>query len=775
MKVSTVASVLVAALATISTYAGGVISVNMTAADGKTVSGSPSFGLAPAIGDTWRNVTEYSDSEDPQHISITVGKETRDGVANNLADPVRVTFTTDSGSSQFQRYYQAGIHGEDDAFMYNYMNDNGNITVDVANVPYMAYKVILYIGADWAGSTGGWDQAGPDFNPIQVNGTNYRYDPESAATVKCGTGASNCWGTYGSGTAEVGRNTLVTPVQYGSPLQIRVPKCWSPRRSALSAFQIVEVDGAMKPVSGAISVNFVDNKHEWNSDNPEAEPHKWRDTRVAQVGLVNDLSGGWLRAESWNNAEYKSGEPIGGTMKLKVWNGADEPITEADQSEVTLTWSAGDTYFIYEPVPSDNYFYGYLADVTEPSVSVSGIPYDEYDLIVYLSADWGGSGGSRWTGPDFNPVKVNGVSYTWSTESATTVEGTSPWGEYAHPNAQLGVNALRIAGLTGSELSFSAGTSWGPRRGGIAAFQIVKPMPADYVAEGDVTVKEINRRAEEGKEFSVEIPAGKKLILGKKPLVCSKLKVICKGDLVLDTDHEPNAADEETLAKIDLSGVRGLTFHGWKPTARVVSINLYSEKGEMATGHSFAGAFAGVEIPSDSWNDMPFTTPKGEGFQPKVWDGTTYSSHEIDGLTVDYDMVNVYGWGSAPESFRRGWLTNGGREWSISFAGIPFAKYDVICYFNWDGTAPFWANKINGVYYVGDENGVAQESVYGDTWGMSSHSEAAQMGVNAYRLNDQTSPTLTLSGAWMANLCAIQIVEQVKPRRYAVPFIITIR
>lgn len=788
MKKSIVASLSLAACAAFTTYAGGVISINLTVSGGKTVSGPEAYGLESAVGDSWCNVTAMGSAADPQHFTVLVKDETRDGEVMRMDNAVSVTFATDASDSPFQRYYQASIHGDDDSFMYNYLNDNGNITVDVANVPYKAYKVILYVGADWAGSTGGWDEEGPDFNPIQVNGTYYRYDSEQAATVKCGTGAENCWGKYASGTAEEGRNALVTPVQYGSPLRIYVPKCWAPRRSALCAFQIVEAEGELKPIPGAISVNFVDSKHEWNGDDPEGEPHKWRDTRVAQIGLINDVSGGWLRAESWNNAEYKSDQEVGGTMKLKVWNGADNPITEADQSEVTLTWSAGDTYFLNSPVPVDNYLRGYLADGSEPSVSVSGIPYDEYDLIVYLAADWGGSDGSRWTGPDFNPVKVNGVSYTWSAEDGKTVQGATAWGQVFQPSAQLGVNALRISGLTGGELQLSAGTAWGPRRGGIAAFQIVKPLPADLVAEDSIAAKDVNSAIRAlhkvGADFSLELPAGKSLVLdAKRPLVCSRLNVTCKGNVLVDTASYPFDDSGELLdwvkaelLKVNVSAVKGMVFHGWKMTGRVISVNVYSEKGEMARLDGFAGAFAGEEIPASSWNDMPAANMTGEAVSPKAWNGSLLSSAPITGLTMTWDFVNVYGWGTAPEQFRRGWLTNGGHEWSISFAGIPFDKYDVICYFNWDGTAPFWANKINGAYYIGDESGVAQESVSGGTWGMSGHSEAAKLGVNAYRLANLTSPTLTLAGGWMANLCAIQIVEPAPKRRYLEPgLVVTIR
>ena len=52
------------------------------------------------------------------------------------------------------------------------------------------------------------------------------------------------------------------------------------------------------------------------------------------------------------------------------------------------------------------------------------------------------------------------------------------------------------------------------------------------------------------------------------------------------------------------------------------------------------------------------------------------------------------------------------------------------------------------------------------------------MGINAFRLNDQEGKTISISqgkAAWLRYLCAIQIVEHVKPRRYLNPLVFTIR
>ena len=723
MKLVNAAAVFGVSLIAFTGFAGRVVSVNIADGTSGLVSGSTEYGLAPDAGDNWINVTETS----PNPFAVDLG------------NGVTATF---SSTGSFGRYKPDGVLVEDQApYLKRYIDDNaGKITVTVTGLKFFSYELIVYLGADY-----GYNDSEGDFQPISVNSV--WYGGTNDVAVACGE--KDYWGSYGTGHAEAGVNTLRIPGLLGSTLTFTIPS--RHRRSCLSAFQIVESNEKVKVIPGAISVNF-------------GAQHG-----ASEFGPLNGLAGGLIMAESWNNLSDGSGETA-----LKVWYGDGMTNSLAEASDVTLTWSSAGTYH-YTRV-QDMFLAGYLEDNSTPSITVANIPWDEYDLIVYAAADWGGVTYGSWEGPDFNPVNVNGTKYTWSEAEGRTVAttGNGYWGEFGHQTATLGVNALRITGLSGSTLTFDIGHRF--RRGGVAAFQIVQPLPADLVATGDVTTKEINRLAEAGEEFSVELPSGSRLVLGKQPLVCSKLTVICSGDVILDTDHEPVDADEAEWAKVDAtSRVSGLVFHGWLPYSRVVSVNVYSEKGAMSAAHSFAGAFAGTEISSDSWNDMPASNMTGSDFSPRVWNGESCSVDTIDGLKMSWDFVNTYGWGSSPDAFRRGWLTHGSFDWSIAFSGIPFEKYDVICYFNWDGSDAFRANKINDVYYIGGEDGMAVESVSGGTWGLSSHSAAAELGVNAYRLNDLTSSTLTLSGGWMANLCALQIVEHARTRRYLNPLVITIR
>ena len=132
-----------------------------------------------------------------------------------------------------------------------------------------------------------------------------------------------------------------------------------------------------------------------------------------------------------------------------------------------ISWSAGGVYG-YSPYTS--FLNGYLDDGANlgngVEISVSAIPYETYDVIVYCGTD---------NGSAFSAKVVNGVSYTWDSEAGEVIRGTATWGTCAQASPGYGVNALRINGLSGP-LSIKGGAKNGTVRGGISAIQII---PAD--------------------------------------------------------------------------------------------------------------------------------------------------------------------------------------------------------------------------------------------------------------------------------------------------------
>ena len=109
-----------------------------------------------------------------------------------------------------------------------------------------------------------------------------------------------------------------------------------------------------------------------------------------------------------------------------------------------------------------------------PNVQVDGIPYETYDVYVYMTSDttaWGNS-----------PVRVNGGDYyimEAGQDVATTVDGPDghPWAANANlRTVALGTTVMRIADLSGDSLTLNTHRTHSSEngRGNIAAIQIVE-------------------------------------------------------------------------------------------------------------------------------------------------------------------------------------------------------------------------------------------------------------------------------------------------------------
>jgi len=132
---------------------------------------------------------------------------------------------------------------------------------------------------------------------------------------------------------------------------------------------------------------------------------------------------------------------------------------------------------------------GYLnngggGDVT---ISLTGIPYTEYEILVYLSSDTAGRtgtvnvGGSTYDFTTMGPAEISGANALFAQTSDTTG---------ANPNADYAV----FSGLTGSSETITTDV---PNYGGIAGFQVVEtpePSTLALVGLGDLAVLRMRSR-----------------------------------------------------------------------------------------------------------------------------------------------------------------------------------------------------------------------------------------------------------------------------------------
>ena len=198
-------------------------------------------------------------------------------------------------------------------------------------------------------------------------------------------------------------------------------------------------------------------------------------TTGADVGLTDYEVPG----TSWNNfvaanATYSTVNAVDATGEASVLSGVS----------VTISGTRG-SYSCSGLTAASNPLHGYIDENDSnmtPTVTVSGIPYYKYRVLVYHSTDS--------ANVPFGYDTINGTNYTYDNGALT--EGTSAWGDSGASN---NANAISEGGnvlLTG-ELSGSTLTVVGHRAGGdssargcIAAIQIIEVKPE--VGENDLEI-----------------------------------------------------------------------------------------------------------------------------------------------------------------------------------------------------------------------------------------------------------------------------------------------
>ncbi len=250
----------------------------------------------------------------------------------------------------------------------------------------------------------------------------------------------------------------------------------------------------------------------------------------------------------------------------------------------------------------------YASPYAGASVTLTGIPYETYDAYVYMTANAWDRNGS---------VTVNGGPAYYhmpeGAEAAATASANTPWGD-ARPAAAsapvLGVNVMRIAGLSGADLTLTAHRrqTQGDARGNIAAVQIVERREVEATAwvgtvRGDVASDALRVVSEDGTRTAMlsELCAADTVTLTAEaaatltvaaPLSLARLNVQGVGTLTL-AGHTLTLAGH-TLA-CEAAGVRGtLLTSGGALAAKAVSVEagaVFGFAGDAA--QAFAGQIVG--------------------------------------------------------------------------------------------------------------------------------------------------------------------------------------
>ena len=192
------------------------------------------------------------------------------------------------------------------------------------------------------------------------------------------------------------------------------------------------------------------------------------------------LSGYDVPGTSWNNyvvanSTFSTVNAIDSTGTASVMPGVNVTI-----SSVSGSWSCSGL------TASSDIRQSYIdesASYPTPTVTVSGIPYYKYRVIVYHSTDT--------AGVPFGYDTINGTNYTYVNDALA--EGTTEWGNSGAKDSanaiSEGGNVLVTEALSGSTLTVVGHRAGGVSnaRGCIAAIQIIEVKPE--AGEGDLIIE----------------------------------------------------------------------------------------------------------------------------------------------------------------------------------------------------------------------------------------------------------------------------------------------
>ena len=331
---------------------------------------------------------------------------------------------------------------EQSSFIHGYLDDGSNrgngVEICVANVPYETYDVIIYASTDTADAR---------FLAKTVNGT--AYTVVSSGIVSAGDAA---WGMSRQETPVYGVNAMRIKNLSG-PLSIYGGARSGSNRGGIAAIQIMPAESEDEWVAPeSISINFYDIDDDGLSSDGDAK------IGLGNYAVAQDL---WNNLVGTNNASLSQ-------LKCILSNG-DEIIRKSMTATVSKTRGS---WYCSELSYTNDILRGYIDDndaYPTPTVTVTGIPYDKYRVVVYHSTDT--------TSIPFGYDLVNGIPFTGV--SGHTSVGTANWGDSGPSQSakplEEGVNVLVTPVLPNNAektLTVTGHRISGIARGCIAAIQI---------------------------------------------------------------------------------------------------------------------------------------------------------------------------------------------------------------------------------------------------------------------------------------------------------------
>ena len=314
---------------------------------------------------------------------------------------------------------------------------------------------------------------------------------------------------------------------------------------------VVEVPVAQEAYTGkVISFNFA--QMSANGQNPAGEI-----PAVTQTTVAGDIP-----QSAWSQGTSTSWLNVRDFSSFKVYNLKNPEADAVAISSMKASWDSPSTTNYGRggadntATPDSAYYYldCWLAmkntsASSNPTLSITTIPYEKYDLILYFN---GSPDGNRTTNPCFS---LNAVNYSVDAEGAPIANSTSGWGLRSQTTASLGVNAVKFENMTAEEISIGY-TGAG---GGIAAFQIVERTVTTKTAKAEISENstwteldwDVAPTASSKAELTVSANA---TLTFDETTAFKSLKLIGSADLTIDGITSANAG---LIAKINVSSFTG--------------------------------------------------------------------------------------------------------------------------------------------------------------------------------------------------------------------------
>ena len=363
-------------------------------------------------------------------------------------------------------------------------------------------------------------------------------------------------------------------------------------------------------------------------------------TSGAAYGLTTrtavGLDGYAVPGTSWNNFTIPDNANV---QTFNSVNSIDSTGAASVASGVSVTVSGHrGSYSCGSLDAASNPLHGYIdegAQKATPTVTITGIPYEHYRVIVYHSTDSADK--------QFGYDTINGFNFTYVNGVQTT--GTDSWGasgadKSAEPIAE-GVNTLVSAVLSGDTVTMVAHRIADPfARGCFAAIQVVEYVPE--VGENDLEIAvdgATEYEVTEAKELSGTVyltGSGTLTLTGSEKITAATIDVA--KDVVLNIDADRLDATTftgagtvvyDTTAPVEGKGWANI---GWSGTVWIKNQSVSSFEGTKFGNAGSTVRFTGVT-----------------GFlQTSSWSGSTYV-HTVplelvdEGETVAFTYNN--GWG----------------------------------------------------------------------------------------------------------------------------------